>query len=166
MDGNNIANVGNFNGFVSSVIQNPGYLQLYDNTFTGLNGTRTYQIYGTTGWDGSAIKVGNLPAGCYNVSFYCTNNPRRHLSATLTTPGAAVAGGTTPAGNPAVAICFNANDISSTDYIYVQARTTLAGSVYRMYIDFNNTSSGSGDDFIMSIVLTSGQWDGTMTWVY
>lgn len=166
MDGNNIANVGNFNGYVSSVIQNPGYLQLYDNTFTGLNGTRTYQIYGTTGWDGSAIKVGNLPAGCYNVSFYCTNNPRRHLSATLTTPGAAVATATTPAGNPPVAICFNANDISSTDYIYVQARTTLAGSVYRMYIDFNNTSSGSGDDFIMSIVLSSGQWDGTMSWVY
>ena len=166
MDGNNIANVGNFNGFVSSVIQNPGYLQMYENTFTGLNGTRTYQIYGTTGWDGSAIKVGDLPAGCYNVSFVCTNNLRRHLSATLTTPGAAVATGTTPAGNPPVAICFNANDIDASNYVVVETRTTLAGAVYRMYIDFTNASSGGGDNFIMSIVLNSGQWDGTMDWVY
>ena len=166
MDGNNILNVGNFNGFVSSVIQNPGYLQMYENTFTGLNGTRTYQIYGTTGWDGSAIKVGNLPAGCYNVSFYCTNNFRRHLSATLTTPGAAVATATTPAGNPPVAICFNSNDIDASNYVVVTTRTTLAGSVYRMYIDFTNGSSGGGDNFIMSIVLNSGQWDGTMGWVY
>ena len=166
LDGNNILNVGNFNGFVSSVIQNPGYLQMYENTFTGLNGTRTYQIYGTTGWDGSAIKVGNLPAGCYNVSFVCTNNFRRHLSATLTTPGAAVATATTPAGNPPVAICFNSNDIDASNYVVVTTRTTLAGSVYRMYIDFTNGSSGGGDDFIMSIVLNSGQWDGTMGWVY
>jgi hypothetical protein len=35
-----------------------------------------------------------------------------------------------------------------------------------MYIDFTNGSSGGGDDFIMSIVLNSGQWDGTMGWVY
>ena len=166
MDGNNILNVGNFNGYVSSVIQNPGYLQMYENTFTGLNGTRTYQIYGTTGWDGSAIKVGNLPAGCYNVSFVCTNNFRRHLSATLTTPGAAVATATTPAGNPPVAICFNSNDIDASNYVVVTTRTTLAGSVYRMYIDFTNGSSGGGDNFIMSIVLNSGQWDGTMGWVY
>ena len=166
LDGHNILNVGNFNGYVSSVIQNPGYLQMYENTFTGLNGTRTYQIYGTTGWDGSAIKVGNLPAGCYNVSFVCTNNFRRHLSATLTTPGAAVATATTPAGNPPVAICFNANDIDASNYVVVTTRTTLAGSVYRMYIDFTNGSSGGGDNFIMSIVLNSGQWDGTMGWVY
>jgi hypothetical protein len=166
LDGNNILNVGNFNGFSSSVIQNPGYLQMYENTFTGLNGTRTYQIYGTTGWDGSAIKVGNLPAGCYNVSFVCTNNFRRHLSATLSTPGAAVATATTPAGNPPVAICFNSNDIDASNYVVVTTRTTLAGSVYRMYIDFTNGSSGGGDDFIMSIVLNSGQWDGTMGWVY
>jgi hypothetical protein len=155
-----------FNGYVASVIQNPGYLQLYENTFTGLNGTRTYQIYGQAGWDGSAIKVGNLPAGVYSVSAYCTNNDRRHLNGTLCTPGGAVVGGTNPLGNPAVAILASANDIDATDYVFMKGRTVTAGGITNMYIDFNNTSIGGGDNFIFSIVLLSGQWDGTLTWVY
>jgi hypothetical protein len=161
-----ISNVAKFNAYVTTPIQNPGYLQMFDYTMSTVNGTKTFQIYGTSGWDGSAIKVGNLPAGVYNVSFYCTNNDVRHLNGVLTTPGAACVGGITPTGNPAVAICFSANAIDVGDYVWLKARTTLAGSVTNMYLDFNNTSIGSGDDFIMSIVMISAQWDGTMSWVY
>ena len=162
----NISNVNKFNGYVSTPIQNPGYLQMFDYTMTTVNGTKTFQIYGTSGWDGSAIKVGNLPAGVYNVSFYCTNNDVRHLNGVLTTPGAACVGGITPTGNGAVAICFSANAIDVGDYVWLKARTVLAGGTTNMYLDFNNTSIGSGDNFIMSIVMISAQWDGTMSWVY
>ena len=162
----NISNVNKFNGYVTTPIQNPGYLQMFDYTMTTLNGTRTFQIYGSAGWDGSAIKVGNLPAGVYNVSFYCTNNDVRHLNGVLTTPGGACVGGITPTGNGAVAICFSANAIDVGDYVWLKARTVLAGGTTNMYLDFNNTSIGSGDNFIMSIVMISAQWDGTMSWVY
>ena len=161
-----ISNVAKFNAYVTTPIQNPGYLQMFDYTMSTVNGTKTFQIYGTSGWDGSAIKVGNLPAGVYNVSFYCTNNDVRHINGVLTTPGPACVGGVTPTGNPAVAICYSGNAIDVGDYVWIKTRTTLAGSVTNMYLDFNNTSIGSGDNFIMSIVMISGQWDGTMSWVY
>jgi hypothetical protein len=50
--------------------------------------------------------------------------------------------------------------------VWLKARTVVAGANTNMYLDFNNTSIGSGDNFIMSIVMISAQWDGTMSWVY
>jgi hypothetical protein len=88
------------------------------------------------------------------------------LNATLSTPGAGVLSATTPAGNPAVAILANTTNLDFANYVYVKARTVTSGGITNMYIDFNNTTSGSGDNFIFSIVMISGQWDWTMSWVY
>lgn len=146
----------NFNGAIATPITNNGNIGFLNNYSTGtLVGDATFQVKGPT-WDGTSIKVGNLPNGIYSFQANCYTNTRRSLSAIL------LISEPTP-GFPDVSIA-QANVLDNTDYVQEYAINANISGVFYGYVVLNNTTVGGGDSFYVNIKLISGTWDGTASW--
>ena len=141
---------GKFLGYSPLPMINDGQRLLFSaGTGSTFSGNYTIQIGGVA-WDGSANKWGNLPPGVYNFTAVCTNNTRRSLNMMFNVFGQA-------AGFGAAANNLDASN-AVTMYVY--------NSGYYLYLNFNNTTIGSGDQFSFQGNLISGQWDGTTGYLY
>jgi hypothetical protein len=154
----NVSNIGtndsnavqNFNGFSTLPIQNSGTLQFYVGSFSNVTGTLTFQLAGTT-YDGSNIKVGNLPRGTYLFVAECLNNPKRSLSCTFV--------------KSIVPYGHQANVLDNSNAVVIYSSSAGVGPS-EGYMSVSNETVGGGDDFDVSVWFLSGQWDGTSNWEY
>jgi hypothetical protein len=149
--GTNYLNTNYVNGAIATPITNDGTLIFKNYIVSAFSGSLTFQVTGNT-YDGTSIKVGNLPAGIYNFLSVCTNNSKRSMSSIMII---------TPAQTVQVA---QGNVLDSTDSVQMYPNNlNISGVIYGTVI-FNNTTVGGGDNFYLYIHMISSTWDGTNSW--
>lgn len=140
-----------FNGAIATPITNNGNIGFLNNYNIGnLIGDAKFQVKGVV-YDGTSIKVGNLPNGIYSFQANCIGNTRRSLSAILLISDLEVS-------------IAQANVLDASDFVQEYAYNFDSGGIFYGYVILNNTTIGSGDSFMVNIKLISGQWDGSASW--
>jgi hypothetical protein len=139
------------NGAIATPITNNGTLVFKYYVVSSLRGNLTFQVAGPV-YDGTSIKVGNLPPGIYNFLAVCSSNSRRSMSAIMIIDTA-----------PTVQIA-QANVLDTTDYVAMYPTNLNISGVLYGTVTFNNTTVGGGDDFYLYIHMISSTWDGTNSW--